>query len=236
MNRRVSVSTRGTMRKPVAKAEEMTGIHSVFASRLDSGRSFFHGSARYFTGIFKSDGNRCTSRPGYVASGVDGRTRPRSDVWLDRQLYSRYWILFPAGAWAIGTACTLSTSGCWRMSANECEYKDIASNYSQNTCLDGEIQSGWIATNHRHGRRSQAIFRPEKSVSRQLISGLPVIRPQSANLRHLKTSMAQKRSSPATYQLSNSLTCPLPPRFLQRSPARPSSKAGASADTGTTIR
>src|ERR1039458_3873220 len=33
MNRRVTVSTRGTIRKPVANAEEKTGIHSVFAKK-----------------------------------------------------------------------------------------------------------------------------------------------------------------------------------------------------------
>jgi hypothetical protein len=34
INRRVTVSTRGTIRKAVAKAEEITGIHSVLAKKL----------------------------------------------------------------------------------------------------------------------------------------------------------------------------------------------------------
>ena len=42
---------------------------------------------------------------GTLAGRMDGRTRPRSNVWMDRQLHSRHWILFTTCAWAVSPSC-----------------------------------------------------------------------------------------------------------------------------------
>ena len=76
-----------------------------YAPRVDLKRALLYGFAWDLVGIFEPDGDQCASRSRHTAGRMDGRTRPRSNVWLDRQLHSWHWILFTTRAWAVGPSC-----------------------------------------------------------------------------------------------------------------------------------
>ena len=72
------------------------------APRVDLKRALLYGFAWDLIGIFEPDGDQCASRSRHTTGRMDGRPRPRSNVWLDRQLHSWHWILFTTRAWTVG--------------------------------------------------------------------------------------------------------------------------------------
>ena len=66
---------------------------------------FFMALPGTLLGFLEPDGDQCASRSRHTSGRMDGRTRPRSNVWLDRQLHSWHWILFTTRAWAVGPSC-----------------------------------------------------------------------------------------------------------------------------------
>src|SRR5579859_3147975 len=76
-----------------------------YAPRVDPKRALLYGFAWNLVGIFEPDGDQCASRSRHSTGRMDRRTRTRSIVWLDRQLHSRYRILFTTCAWAFGPPC-----------------------------------------------------------------------------------------------------------------------------------
>ena len=63
---------------------------------------FFMALPGNVVGIFKPDGDQCASRARHIAGRMDGRTRPRADVRLDRQFHSWHRLLFTTRAWTLG--------------------------------------------------------------------------------------------------------------------------------------
>ena len=77
------------------------------APRMDLERTLLYGFAWDIVGIFKPDGDQCASRSRHTAGRMDGRTRPRADVWLDRQFHSWHRILFTTRTWTVGRSSAL---------------------------------------------------------------------------------------------------------------------------------
>ena len=55
-----------------------------YAPRVDLKRALLYDFTRDLVGIFEPDGDQCASRSRHTTGRMDRRTRPRSNVWLDR--------------------------------------------------------------------------------------------------------------------------------------------------------
>jgi hypothetical protein len=88
-----------------------------------------------------------------------------------------------------------------------------------NECIIAELLIKGVAI--RNATLEPSFIKPLQAVCTpsHITSGLPVVRPQFANLRHLETTLL-KETVPSHYQRSNSLTFALPRQFMRRSLAR----------------